>query len=87
MLDFPVAPVLLGYALGPPVEDNFRGSMLLAHGDWAIFFRERISLVFVLISRTLLVVQFALGVLGMLRKLGGSMPSGEPLLDDVSDVE
>lgn len=42
-LDFPVAPILLGYVLGPMVEENFRRSMLLARGSLASLFESPIS--------------------------------------------
>jgi TctA family transporter len=40
-LDFPVAPILLGYVLGPLVEENFRRAMLLSRGDLTVFFHVR----------------------------------------------
>ncbi len=30
-----LAPLILGFVLGPAIEDNLRRSLLLAHGDWA----------------------------------------------------
>lgn len=43
VLKFPVAPILLGYVLGPMVEDNFRRALLLSHGDMSIFVKQPIS--------------------------------------------
>ena len=40
-LDFPVAPILLGYVLGPMVEENFRRALLLSRGDLTVFFDGR----------------------------------------------
>ena len=31
--EFPVAPILLGFVLGPMVEENFRRALLLSRGD------------------------------------------------------
>ena len=42
-LEFPVAPILLGYVLGPLVEENFRRAVLLSHGDLRVFFQTPIS--------------------------------------------
>jgi TctA family transporter len=42
-LDFPVAPILIGYVLGPMVEENFRRSMLLARGDLLSLFDSPIA--------------------------------------------
>ncbi|MEM5316856.1 tripartite tricarboxylate transporter permease [Paraburkholderia sp. JHI869] len=45
-LEFPVATILLGFVLGPMVEENFRRSLLLSHGDLAIFVQRPISAFF-----------------------------------------
>jgi len=42
-LEFPVAAILLGYVLGPLVEENFRRALLLSRGDLLIFFERPIS--------------------------------------------
>ena len=39
---------LLGFVLGPMVEENFRRALLLSRGDLAIFVTRPISLGFVL---------------------------------------
>jgi len=57
-LDFPVAPVLLGYVLGPMVEEYFRRALLQSHGDMMVFLNEPISAVFVAASALLVVLQF-----------------------------
>lgn len=56
-LKFPVAPVLLGYVLGPLVEENFRRSLLLSRGDLSIFVERPVSAVFVGICAALLIGQ------------------------------
>ena len=38
------APLLMGFILGPQMEENFRRSLLLSRGDPAIFAKEPISL-------------------------------------------
>jgi len=54
-LDFPVAPILLGYVLGPLVEENFRRAMLLSRGDLTVFFHRNHP-----ISATFLTICFLL---------------------------
>jgi len=49
-LDFQVAPILLGFVLGPMVEDNFRRALLLSHGDMAVFVQRPISAGFIAAS-------------------------------------
>jgi putative tricarboxylic transport membrane protein len=53
------APLLLGFVLGPMMEENFRRSLLLSHGDFSVFFSRPLSLA-LLIATALLVVIVAL---------------------------
>jgi len=50
------APLLLGFILGPMVEDNLRRSMLISRGDPMIFLTRPISAGFLIASFVLLVV-------------------------------
>ncbi|MBH9664523.1 tripartite tricarboxylate transporter permease [Burkholderia multivorans] len=56
-LDFPVATILLGYVLGPMVEENFRRALLLSRGDLAIFVQRPISAAFVAICALMIIGQ------------------------------
>jgi TctA family transporter len=47
MLDFPLSPIVLGFVLGPMLEENFRRAMLLSRGDLAVFVERPISAVFI----------------------------------------
>jgi putative tricarboxylic transport membrane protein len=67
LLDFPVAPILLGYVLGPMVEENFRRAMVLSQGDPAIFVQHPISCVFIALCAVLISVQL---IFWMRRLLG-----------------
>ena len=48
--ELPAAPLLLGFVLGPQMEDNFRRAMLLGSGDFMIFFERPISCVFMILT-------------------------------------
>lgn len=50
------APLVLGFVLGPLMEENFRRAMILSEGDPSIFVREPISLGFLLVAAFLLIV-------------------------------
>jgi putative tricarboxylic transport membrane protein len=54
-LDFSVAPIMLGFVLGPMVEENFRRAMLLSRGDVLVFVQRPISGAFIAISALLLI--------------------------------
>jgi TctA family transporter len=56
-LRFPVAPILLGYVLGPMVEENFRRALLLSRGDMMVFLQHPISATFLAISTLLIALQ------------------------------
>jgi TctA family transporter len=47
MLDFPVSPIVLGFVLGPMLEENFRRAMLLSRGDLTVFLQRPISAWFI----------------------------------------
>jgi putative tricarboxylic transport membrane protein len=47
LLDFHPASILLGFVLGPRVEENFRRAMIVSDGDFRIFVDRPISAVFV----------------------------------------
>jgi TctA family transporter len=64
LLRFEAAPLLLGFILGPMVEENLRRALLLSRGDPAVFLQRPIS-------ATLLTIAFLLlawSVWGMMRK-------------------
>ena len=55
VLDFSVAPIMLGFVLGPMMEENFRRALLLSRGDMMIFVQRPISGTFMAISAMLLI--------------------------------
>ncbi len=62
--DFEPAPMLLGFVLGPLMEENLRRAMLIARGDWTVFLTRPISGALIALSTILLVI----AVLPMIRK-------------------
>jgi putative tricarboxylic transport membrane protein len=67
-LDFPVAPILLGYVLGPMVEENFRRALLLSRGDLTVFTTRPISAGFITACALLILVQVFFAMRAALRK-------------------
>jgi TctA family transporter len=55
-LGFPLAPMLLGFVLGPLMEENLRRAMLESGGDPTIFLKRWISLAFILATVAILAV-------------------------------
>lgn len=49
-------PLLLGFVLGPMMEQNLRRAMLLSHGDPTVFLTQPISLALLLVAGGLVVV-------------------------------
>jgi putative tricarboxylic transport membrane protein len=50
------APFVLGFILGPLMEENFRRAMMLSRGDPLIFIQKPISAILLLLSAALLVI-------------------------------
>ena len=73
LLDFPIAPILLGYVLGPLVEENFRRALVLSRGDLLVFLERPISLVFMLGCGLLIAGQFVFALRALVaRRRDGS---------------
>src|SRR5438094_1639254 len=54
--DFEPAPLLLGFVLGPLMEENLRRAMLIARGDVTVFFTRPISAVLLSTAIILLII-------------------------------
>ena len=50
------APLLLGFVLGPMMEENLRRALLLSRGDWTVFVTRPISAVMLGIAAVLLLI-------------------------------
>src|SRR5256884_4145912 len=55
-LDCEPAPLILGFVLGPMMEENLRRALLISRGDPMVFLQEPISLAFLVVAAGLLVV-------------------------------
>ncbi len=55
-LDCEPAPLILGFVLGPMMEENLRRALLISRGDPIVFLQEPISLAFLVLAAGLLVV-------------------------------
>jgi len=50
------APLILGFILGPMMEENLRRAMLLSRGDPTVFFKRPLSLTLLLMAAALVVI-------------------------------
>jgi len=73
-LEFPLTPILLGYVLGPMVEENFRRALILSNGSMATFVERPISMTFLGIATILVLLQTAGSVRGA-RRASATHPS------------
>src|SRR3989304_5694362 len=55
-LECPPAPLILGFVLGPLMEENLRRALLISRGDPTVFFTRPISLTFMLLSAFVLII-------------------------------
>ena len=58
-LEFSLAPMLLGFVLGPLMEENLRRAMLISRGDPTVFFTRPISLAFMVATVLIVIVVLA----------------------------
>jgi putative tricarboxylic transport membrane protein len=61
-LEFPLSPIVLGFVLGPMLEENFRRAMLLSRGDLGVFVARPVAASFVALSALLLLAQAGAGL-------------------------
>ena len=50
------APLLLGFILGPMMEENLRRALLLSRGDWTVFGTRPLSAGLLAVAAMLLVI-------------------------------
>jgi TctA family transporter len=55
----PPAPMLLGFVLGPLMEENLRRALLISRGDPSVFVTRPISLGFIIATVLILIVMLA----------------------------
>lgn len=60
------APVILGFVLGPILEDNFRRSLIMSNGDWTSFLTRPLSLSLLLVN---VVILFGPPLISFFRKV------------------
>lgn len=80
-LGFEPAPLLLGFVLGPMMEENFRRALLLSRGDMSVFLSRPISAVFMALCLALLL---AVAYSRMRSKPGATAPRGVPVASGAS---
>jgi TctA family transporter len=67
------APLLLGFILGPMIEENMRRALLINQGDFSVFIERPISLSFLILTAILIVILVAPAIRsGRERALRGS---------------
>ena len=69
-LGLDAAPMMLGFILGPMLEENFRRTMLLSRGDFAVFFQHPISATLLVVIALFIVWQ----VFSFIRNKGATKP-------------
>ena len=73
LLDFPMAPMILGFILGGMMEENLRRALLINDGSWDFLWTRPLTLAILLIAAACLVAPAATARLGAWRT-GGPSP-------------
>ena len=55
-LDFELAPLLLGFVLGPMLEENLRRAMVISRGNATVFVTHPLSLALLVVAAGLLIL-------------------------------
>ncbi|HXF65221.1 MAG TPA: tripartite tricarboxylate transporter permease [Burkholderiales bacterium] len=58
-MECPPAPMLLGFVLGPLMEENLRRALLISRGDPSVFFTRPISLGFIIATVLIIIIMIA----------------------------
>jgi putative tricarboxylic transport membrane protein len=66
VLDFPMAPMILGFILGGMMEENLRRALLINNDSWSFTWQRPLTLIILLIAVLTLVVPVLLPYLGRL---------------------
>ena len=66
-LGFEPAPLILGFVLGPMMEENLRRALLMARGDWSVFLTRPIAATMIALAFALMVM-IALPAIGKKRE-------------------
>jgi len=48
--------LILGFVLGPMMEENLRRGMLISRGDFSVFFTRPLSLAFLIMAFAMLII-------------------------------
>lgn len=75
-LGFHPAPILLGFVLGPRLEENFHRALTLSRGDLTVFVSSPISATFVALAVLLVGVQIAIARRNRPGRLANPVPIG-----------
>ncbi len=78
LLRFPLAPIVLGYVLGPMLEENIRRALTISQGDLTTFISRPISATFVAVSAILVAFQ----IFAHLKAPGPTIAAVSPMLDE-----
>ena len=62
--DYPIAPLVLGLVLWPMIENNFRRALTIANSDYSIFFKEPLSVTFLIIAFLWITIPILMKLIG-----------------------
>ncbi|MCE5262651.1 MAG: tripartite tricarboxylate transporter permease [Deltaproteobacteria bacterium] len=70
MRDWPAAPLILGFILGPALEQHFRATLQMSGGSLAIFVDRPIAILFLVMTAIVLIFSFRPSVVQNFKKFG-----------------
>jgi TctA family transporter len=79
-LDMEAAPLMLGFILGPMLEENFRRAMLLSRGSFSAFVTRPISATLLAGISALVLWQLVAFAMSLRKKPAGHVDNATPLV-------
>jgi putative tricarboxylic transport membrane protein len=70
--DWPAAPLILGFILGPVLEQHFRATLQMSGGSLDIFFSRPIAIFFLVLTSVVLIFSFRKPIMQNLNKIRSS---------------
>ena len=69
MRDWPAAPLILGFILGPALEQHFRATLQMSGGSLDIFFSRPIAILFLGVTAFTVILSFRQPIMQHLKKI------------------
>jgi len=68
--DWPAAPLILGFILGPALEQHFRATLQMSAGSLDIFLSRPIAILFLVMTAAVLILSYRKSIAQAFKRFG-----------------